>query len=180
MKDSNETEGLCGNLFELSATVGVLRQFVNECFIDGKFDLLKVFNLTEDEFARMDSATVWELFGCSGSVLESEIYPWHGAEDEEPEKRPEGIPEDVEWLPTNPPVTLNDEAGLEFYCVTPWYPVTGVARRIAARYQCKVELSFEEDTSGLYGFSEYCYCPETKQVVVTEDYQRWRKSRNRK
>jgi hypothetical protein len=56
---------------------------------------------------------------------------------------------------------------------------TGAARRIAARYQCKVELSFEEDASGLCGFSEYCYCPKTKQVVETEDYQRWRKPRNK-
>jgi hypothetical protein len=107
-------EGRCGNLFELSATVGGLRRFVNECFTDGKFDLLKVFNLIEDEFARMDQGKVWELFGCDGRVLESEIYPWHGAEDEE-------------WVSTEPPVTLNDKSGLEFYFITLWYPATGAA-----------------------------------------------------
>jgi hypothetical protein len=129
----------------IRAGTTTIKRLLDECFIitetdDEELSFAKVFGYTEEEFEKLDSHMVRELCGCPG---------WA---DSTTFRKPE--------------LDKDRMTAFNILFLTAWFPPTGVAKEIAAKYQCAVEITYREPLENLHGKFACHYESEDEGVVV--------------
>jgi hypothetical protein len=138
------------------AKESVIRRFLDECFDPDEYynpqlDILKLFDVTQEEFLGTRVNDTRKLLDDSGFISETQIC---GADIKD--FNPDG----------------DAETELSFECLSAWKPPIGVVKHIAKRYQCAVAVTYSEPDMRLHGSFACRYDPKRKRVVVTKDTRR--------